>query len=128
MKTTHDLFSVLIVDDDEDLCNLLKASLPARFSVHVEHSLTEAEKYLTQHQPSLLFLDNSLPDGTGLSFIKEAIKLYRKIKIVMMTADAGSGIKDQAMRQGACYFIPKPFRLSLVKEIVFSIFPNLSAA
>jgi DNA-binding NtrC family response regulator len=130
MKTTHDPFSVLIVDDDEDLCRLLKASLPARFSVHVEHSLTEAEKYLTQHHPSLLFLDNSLPDGKGLSFIPGVMKRNEKIKIVMMTADAdaGSGIRDQALRQGVCYFIPKPFRLSLVREIVFSVFPAISAA
>ena len=128
MKPVHENFSVLIVDDDEDLCQLLKACLPSRFSVHVEHTLSEAGRYLSHHKPSLLFLDNSLPDGKGLQFIKEAIKLDEDIKIVMMTADAGSGIRAEAIQQGACYFIPKPFRLSLVKDIVFSIFPNLSAA
>lgn len=128
MNTTIEPFLILIVDDDIDLCRLLKASLPSRFSVHVEHSISQAEKYLTQHHPSLLFLDNSLPDGMGLSFIPELKKLDSKIKIVMMTADAGAGIKDRALQLGACHFIPKPFRPSMVRDIVSSIFPHNSAA
>jgi DNA-binding NtrC family response regulator len=128
MKTTQGDYTVLIVDDDEDLCRLLKASLPAGLSVHIEHSLSMAEAYLCDHKPSLLFLDNTLPDGRGLSFIKQAINLGRDIKVIMMTSDTGSGIREEALRQGACYFISKPFRISLVKDIVLSIFPNLSAA
>jgi DNA-binding NtrC family response regulator len=128
MKTSRDLVSVLIVDDDKDLCRLLKASLPSKISVHIEHTLSEAETYLAHHRPSLLLLDNNLPDGMGLSFIKEVVKLDDNIKIVMMTADTISGIEDQAIQLGACYFIPKPFRLSRVRDILFSIFPNLSAA
>lgn len=128
MKTTMVPISVLIVDDDKDLCRLLQASLPSKISVHVEHTLSEAETYLTHHKPSLLFLDNSLPDGKGLSFIKEVFKLDDKIKIVMMTADTFTGLEDQAIQLGASYFISKPFRLSRVRDILFSIFPNLSAA
>ena len=128
MRTTREHFSVLIVDDDKDLCRLLKASLPSKISVHIEHTLSEAETWLNHHKPSLLFLDNSLPDGKGLSFIKDVVKLDDNIKIIMMTADTGESIKNEAIQQGACYFIPKPFRLSLVKDILHSIFPNISAA
>jgi two-component system response regulator PilR (NtrC family) len=125
---TKEHFSVLIVDDDKDICFILKAGLQSRFSTYYMHTLAEAQHYLTNHKVSLLFLDNSLPDGKGVEFIKEAIKLDPTVKIVMMTADASSYIRDEAFKQGAVCFIPKPFELAVVKNMLLSILPGLSAA
>jgi DNA-binding NtrC family response regulator len=128
MKSKNNRFSVLIVDDDKDICLILKSGLSSMFSVHCEHSIAAGEDYLLHHKTSILFLDNSLPDGKGVECIEEITRLQEDIKIVMMTADASSAIKDRAIAKGACYFIAKPFKLSMIKEIVSSIFPNLSAA
>jgi two-component system, OmpR family, response regulator len=126
--TAKDHFSVLIVDDDKDICLILKAGLSSRFSTYSTHSLAEAQRYLTDHKVSLLFLDNSLPDGKGIEFIKEAIKLDPAIKIILMTADVSANICDESLRQGAVCFIPKPFKLAALRNMLHSIFPELSAA
>ncbi len=123
-----DHFSVLIVDDDEDICIILKAGLSSRYSTYSTHTLAEAQRYLTDHKVSLLFLDNSLPDGKGIEFIKEAIKLDPAIKIIMMTADASAELRDESLKEGAVCFIPKPFKLAVVRNILLSILPGLSAA
>jgi two-component system response regulator PilR (NtrC family) len=125
---TKEHFSVLIVDDDEDICFILKAGLQSRFSTYYTHSLAEAQRYLTNHKVSLLFLDNSLPDGQGIGFIKKAINLDPGVKVIMMTADASAAVRDEAFKQGAVCFIPKPFELAVVKNMLLSILPGLSAA
>ena len=119
---------MLIIDDDESLCILLKTYLQKIFAVHIEHSLAEANEYLLTHECSILFLDNSLPDGKGLEFISTIRNRNEDTKIVLMTGDASTTIKDRALQAGAVRFMAKPFRLSLVGEIIGSIFPGLSAA
>jgi DNA-binding response OmpR family regulator len=119
---------ILVVDDNTDLCLVLEVGLRIRCSVHCENTLAGAETYLSDHKPDLLLLDNSLPDGKGVDFIKKATTICADMKIVMMTGDHSSHLKEQALGQGADYFIEKPFKVSVLKEIVFSVFPNISAA
>lgn len=118
----------MVVDDNTDLCLVLEVGLRIRCSVHCENTLAGAETYLSDHKPDILLLDNSLPDGKGLDFIKKATSICARMKIVMMTGDHSSHLKEQALGQGADYFIEKPFKVSVLKEIVFSVFPNISAA
>jgi DNA-binding response OmpR family regulator len=119
---------VLIIDDDEGLCILLKAYLKRTFDVHIEHTLTEANEYLLTHECRLLFLDNGLPDGKGVEFITTIRSRNEHTQVVFMTGDVSATIKDRALQAGAVHFIAKPFKLSQVGEIVHFLFPDLSAA
>jgi len=119
---------VLIVDDDRDLCLILRLGLQADCAVHCEHSLAEATAWLAKHQPTLVLLDNSLPDGKGVEFIQKMKDTDPNIKVVMMTADPGTTIEILARQRGACGFLAKPFNVSVMKQIVHSIFPGMSAA
>ena len=60
---------ILIIDDEIDLCFLLKDYfVRTGFDVWVAHSLSEGKTMMDLHQPAILFLDNNLPDGTGWSY------------------------------------------------------------
>lgn len=60
------LKKVLIVDDEVELCELLKHFLVRRnYDVTVCHSLSECEQTIGNQRYDLVFLDNNLPDGTG---------------------------------------------------------------
>ena len=62
--------TVLIIDDEKDLCRLLKMALrKEKFFVDCVFSLAEAKQKLLEH-PSIVLLDNNLPDGSGLDFLK----------------------------------------------------------
>ena len=128
MKSDEKVCPVLVVDDDNDLCKMMEAIVRKICPVHSEHDLQSAENYLARLKPEIIFLDNNLPDGTGVLFIKAILHFYPDVKIVLMTADVSMGLKEKAIDEGAVRFIAKPFRSSMINELIFSICPNLRAA
>jgi two-component system, OmpR family, response regulator len=102
--------TAMIIDDDADLTSLLENILKDR-KIHVlsVHSLQEAEDCLTYLKPTVIFLDNSFPDGLGVNFIRNIKSSDVEIKIIMMTADAALWIREKAIEEGINYFLRKPF-------------------
>ena len=114
--------TAMIIDDDEDLGSLLMLILEARkVLVLPVHSLHEAEEYLSYMKPTVIFLDNSFPEGLGINFIRHIHLADEEIKIVMMTADSGKWIEEKAKAEGINYFLRKPFS----KEAIHTILDNL---
>lgn len=100
---------VLIVEDEGDMCLLLNILLNGK-EMELDHvkTLLDAEEYLKKEQPSVILLDNKLPDGFGVDFITYVKKLYPSIKIIMISGYDGS-VKDVALESGADVFLEKPF-------------------
>lgn len=62
----NDRKTVLIIDDEIDLCLLLKSYfLRKDYNVYIAHTLGEGTELLRSIKPGILFLDNNLPDGVG---------------------------------------------------------------
>ena len=77
----------LIVDDEMDVCFLLSNILKNKnFQTSCVNTISEARTALIKDIPSVVFLDNHLPDGFGINFIKEIRKITPQAKIVMITA------------------------------------------
>ena len=103
------LKKVLIVEDEGDMCLLLNILLNGK-EMELDHvkNLSAAEEYLQNEQPSVIILDNKLPDGFGLDLIPFVKKKYPSIKIIMISGfDAAA--KDVALESGADVFLEKPF-------------------
>lgn len=100
---------VLIVEDEGDMCLLLNILLNGK-EMELDHvnNLTAAGEYLEKEQPSVIILDNKLPDGFGVDFISYIKKLYPFIKIIMISGFDAS-VKDVAMENGADIYLTKPF-------------------
>ena len=100
----------LIVDDEIDVCYLLSTILKNKnLQANYVNSITEAKRVLMEESPSIIFLDNHLPDGFGINFIEEIKKLRPRAKIVMITAHDTPYDKDKAYLEGVDQFIGKPF-------------------
>ena len=100
---------ILIIEDEGEMCLVLNILLNDE-EMELEHvqNLTAANEYLAKEQPSLVILDNKLPDGYGIDFISIIKKKYPSIKIIMITGfDAAA--KDVALENGADFFLEKPF-------------------
>jgi len=119
---------VLIVDDDDDLCHILETIIRTVCPVHIENNLRNAECYLEGSKPQIVLLDNNLPDGQGVKYISQILALYPDIKVILMTSDPSSGLKEQAIHDGAVRFISKPFRVAIIKDLILDFCPNLRAA
>ena len=77
---------VLIIEDEGDMCLLLNILLNGK-EMELDHvkNLAKAEEYLQQQQPSVILLDNKLPDGFGVDFIPVLKKNYPAVKIIMIS-------------------------------------------
>jgi DNA-binding response OmpR family regulator len=100
---------VLIVEDEGDMCLLLNILLTGK-EMELDHvkNLSAAQEYLQNEQPSVVILDNKLPDGFGIDFISFLKKKYPSIKIIMISGFDASA-KDIALENGADIFLEKPF-------------------
>lgn len=100
---------ILIVEDEGDMCLLLNILLTGK-EMELDHvkNISAAEEYLQKEQPSVIILDNKLPDGFGVDLIPFLKKKYPSIKIIMISGFDGSA-KDAALESGADVFLEKPF-------------------
>jgi len=122
-STNNEVLKVLIVDDELDICYLLSGILKQKnFRTGFVNSLNDAEIALRQDTPSLLFLDNRLPDCFGLDFIPYVKKNYPQLKIVMISAHDSSSDRKRAYEGGADLFIGKPLNRDLINEAISQVF------
>jgi len=99
---------VLVVEDEGEMGLLLNMILSERkFQLDYVNNLLSADEYLQKQEPSVIILDNKLPDGFGVDFISYIKKKYSAIKIIMISGFASA--RDVALGNGADMFFEKPF-------------------
>ena len=111
--------TAMVIDDDPDLTAILASILEARKIYTVAlHSLSEAAECLNHLKPTIVFLDNSFPEGLGVNFIRDIKSIDDRIKIVMITADEDKWVEDMAKKEKINYFIKKPFNLKIINNVL----------
>ena len=111
---------ILIIDDDTVLCALLETMLyTQKVQVSSAHSIAAADHCIsTGPLPDVVFLDQMLPDGSGIEYINRLKQLSKKIKVIMMTGDDDPALSRQALSQGCTGFLEKPFSYLKVSELL----------
>lgn len=116
---------VLIVDDELDICYLLSGILRQRnFRTGFVNSLSDAVNALRTETPSLLVLDNHLPDGFGLDFIPFVKESYPGVKVIMITAHDGSLERKKASDGGVDLFIAKPLNRKMINDAIDKLYSS----
>ncbi|MFT3910020.1 MAG: response regulator [Ferruginibacter sp.] len=113
---------ILIIEDEGDVCFLLNVILKEK-QINLEHvnTLSQAKVFLSEKVPSLVFLDNSLPDGRGTDFIEYIKSNYPSVKIIMITAYHSAAERERAIKHGADMFLEKPFTRNQVYNAVHEL-------
>lgn len=113
---------VLIIDDEPDICYLLSALLK---KINIEpvfvHTIAGGRAQLELFNPALIFLDNHLPDGMGVDFIRFIKTTYPETKVAMITAHDTAMDRERALNEGADFFIGKPFTRDTIYKILQSL-------
>jgi DNA-binding NtrC family response regulator len=108
---------VLIVDDEPDVCYLFDRILLKRnLKTGYAYNLAEATLSIQAEPPSMIFLDNNLPDGQGIDFIPYLKMHCPGIQVVMVTANDSLSDRKRAFQQGADDFLGKPLSLELINR------------
>ena len=120
-KTGNDrkVSQILIVDDEGDVCYLLSKLLKERgMEFEQVNTIGQAETFLMEKTPDILFLDHNLPDGQGINFINNVRDKYPDVKIVLITAHDNLITRNRALRNGADIFLSKPFTSKQVFDAI----------
>lgn len=111
---------ILVVEDEGQIGLALHMILSERdLELDYVNSLLSAEEYLEKKAPSVVILDNKLPDGYGVDFISYIRKKYPAIKIIMISGFDSA--RDVALENGADIFLEKPFSMNKVNEAIDSV-------
>ena len=101
---------LLLVDDDPDILQVLKANLELYgYEVLLAPTWAAAKGVLDIQFPDLIILDLMLPDGNGIDICKELKKQYPTVPIIMLTAKDRVSDKVAGLESGADDYIVKPF-------------------
>ncbi len=110
--------SVLVIDDEKDLCEVISRALKKQgFEVDCAFNLAEARHKLTA-QPDIVILDNNLPDGSGIEYIQMHPTEFLHSFVVLISADPSTNLQRLARLEGVRAFLPKPFSIDTMKEIL----------
>jgi len=78
---------ILIIDDETDLCLLLKDYFVRKnYEVVVSHILSEGIDNIKSQHPEILFLDYNLPDGIGWDYAPSIAADFPDTYIVLVSA------------------------------------------
>ena len=112
------LDKVLIVDDDKNICDLLRLYLEKEgYSVILSHDGEEAVVKFNALKPDIVLLDVMLPGLDGWQVCRE-IRKKSNIPILMITAKSDTFDKVLGLELGADDYIVKPFAS---KEVIARI-------
>lgn len=109
--------SVLIIDDDKELCALMKKCVEQEnLSAVVAHGGLEGLRLLEKNKDtcSLIILDVMMPDMNGFQVLQK-IREKNNVPVLMLTAKSDEEDKVSGLRLGADDYLTKPF---LVEELL----------
>lgn len=112
------LGKVLVVDDDKNICELLRLYLEKEgYSVILSHDGEEAVVKFNALKPDIVLLDIMLPGMDGWQVCRE-IRKKSNVPIIMITAKGETFDKVLGLELGADDYVVKPFD---TKEIIARI-------
>ncbi len=121
------MYSVAIIDDDQDTQNLLKFYFKKHDIAVVSYlSAIDALAEMGKKKYDLLLVDLMMPEMTGFEFIQKVKKKIdiNETKIIVGSAKSNQLDRMNALKMGALDFIGKPYDLS---ELVLIIKRNLES-
>jgi DNA-binding NarL/FixJ family response regulator len=116
--------NILIVDDSmlivEKLTGILREAIS---NVSIVNAGTYARATLLLNEPKidLVMLDINLPDKSGIELLRLIKKDYSKMKVVMVSNNAGEQYRNICLRLGANYFFDKSRDFESIPAIVINI-------
>ena len=124
----HSAPSVLIVDDEADILELLELTL-LRMGLESTRAMrvAAAMDLLKTHRYDLCLTDMRLPDGTGLELVQDIGQHYPELPVAVITAYGSTDNAVAALKAGAFDYIAKPVSLDQLRAVVKSAL-NVSEA
>ncbi|MBQ3061814.1 MAG: response regulator [Lachnospiraceae bacterium] len=135
--TSYDLYQMYIKDTkvlvvDDNIINLRVADgILSSYGLNVDTATcgSEAINLCKKNTYSILFLDQMMPEMDGIETMTEIRKLdnYKDnstYKIVVLTADAIKGARDNLIKSGFDEYLGKPINIKQLERVLINYIPE----
>ncbi len=103
---------ILIVDNEEKFCKVIRASLELEdLEADYRTSGEAALEYLKEHTPEIVLSDLRMDGISGIELLEQIKKSYPGIEVIIMTAYASQKTAVEALKKGAYDYLIKPFEM-----------------
>lgn len=115
---------LLIVDDEDDICQVLKMLFEHDgYSVMMANDGEEAIRIVESGEfIDLIIADLKMPGIGGMGILDYLIQERKDIPLVFITAYGTISEAVEAMKKGAVDFITKPFNKNVIRHVVNRVF------
>src|SRR6202158_1554057 len=111
--------TVLVVDDEPDLCELLSITLQRMdLSPRTANTIAAAQRMLKAERFDLCLTDMQLPDGNGLELVQWIQQYSPNVPVAIITAHGNMETAVRALKLGAFDFVSKPLELTGLRKLV----------
>jgi DNA-binding NtrC family response regulator len=102
--------SILYLDDEVVLLDIFKEMFSDDYEVRIASTVSEARQLLSQCVPDIIISDWSMPEISGIDFLREAAEICPHSFRIMLTGFAQVGDMLKEISSGVVQsFIPKPW-------------------
>ncbi len=110
---------IFLLEDDETLGRGIAMALTGpETEVTCRTSLAKAREALTEERFDLLILDVNLPDGSGLTLLRQVREEGDAVPVILLTANDLELDEVTGLEAGADDYITKPFSLAVLRARV----------
>lgn len=121
--------AVIIEDEQKSrdmLADILKKNFPQITVLGLGKNVAEGVELIQNLKPNLLFLDISMPDGTGFDVLEKVQAGGAKFDIIFTTATDKHALK--AIKYSACDYLLKPIDIDDLKVAINRLIEKRSSA
>jgi len=121
--TPHENISVLIVDNDQNMLDLISQFINSSYpdiNILTANNAFTAGLMVEKHYPQLIFLDILMPGVNGVDFCEmlKASSSTNEIEIVGITASKSKKIQDALKEAGASEILLKPIKPEMIEDVI----------
>ncbi len=114
-----EMIKVLVIDDEKiTLKNLEHVLKKEGYDVTGTDSGVEALKLIEKQEFDIVLTDIKMEKVDGFEILRKCKALYPDTEVIMITGYATVENAVTAMKQGAFYYIAKPFKLDIIRKII----------
>jgi len=111
--------SVLVVDDDEDICLYLKEFLTREgYGVVIATQPQDALAEIVDGNCHLVLLDVRMPQMDGVEFLRKIRSIDPELCVIIMTAYPSVEGAVDSMKAGAFDYLLKPFDVDQLRQVI----------
>jgi len=112
-------FKILIIDDEERMCDSLKTLLEIEgFEVEAFNNSRKALEFLNNNPVDLVISDIKMPGISGIEVLQKAHSIDSNLEVILMTGYASVASAKEAVDLGAFSYLTKPVEFDELKIAV----------